>query len=160
MSHVQDFIQIPYLNQSSSSVRTQGILLVLMEVSNTLPYSIGDEPSSSNYRPFYCNKCDADSEKDCICSTNNSGFGSIYQQGGECKACSQDHSHHTHFSGVQTSIDIIPELLETQHNDHNILDSIDTYPDPASIFKKDVRSEDSSNSIPRKTAKGGGVSEQ
>ena len=35
-------------------------------------YSIGDEPSSSNYRPGYCNKCDADTPDQYICSNNSS----------------------------------------------------------------------------------------
>ena len=30
-------------------------------------YSIGDEISSSNYRPRYCDRCDADSPEQCVC---------------------------------------------------------------------------------------------
>jgi hypothetical protein len=128
-----------------------------MEVSSRLPYSysIGDEPSSSNYRPSYCNICHADSEEDCLCSRNSSGFDFIYQQGGRCKECSQDHSYRPDFSGVQTSIDIIQELLGTQLNEHNILSPEDMYPDSASILKKGVGSEYSINPQPRKAAKGG-----
>jgi hypothetical protein len=89
------------------------------KVSCSMPYFIGDEPSSSNYRPSYCNKCDADSEEDCICRTNNSGFNYIYQQGNKCRECNQDHSYHPDFSEVQTSIDIIPELQETQSEENS-----------------------------------------
>jgi hypothetical protein len=88
----------------------------MIEVSSRLPYSysIGDEPSSSNYRPDYCNKCDADSQQGCTCNSNNSCFDPICQQCDKCKECGQDHSYHPDFSGVQTSIDIIPELQGTQ----------------------------------------------
>jgi hypothetical protein len=34
-------------------------------------YSIGDEISSSNYRPCYCDRCDADSADQCICDDND-----------------------------------------------------------------------------------------
>jgi hypothetical protein len=121
-----------------------------------MTYSIGDEPSSSNYRPGYCNKCDADKEEDCLCNRNNSDFNSICQQYGKCKECNQDHSYHPDFTGVQTSIDIIPELPGTQPNDHDILTS---YPDSASILKEDVKSEDSANAVTRKAARRG-VSDQ
>jgi hypothetical protein len=127
-----------------------------MEVSNRMPYSysLGDEHSSSNYRPNYCSKCDADSEEDCICNTNNSGFDSIYQQGDKCKECSQDHRYHPDFSRVQTSIDIISELLGTQSKDHIILSSEEMDPDLSSVLRKVVKSEDSTNPHPGKAAKG------
>ena len=80
----------------------------------SMPYFIGDEPSSSNYRAGYCNQCDADTKEDCICRINNSGFNYIYQQDDKCRECSQDHSYHPDFTGVQTSIDIIPELQGRQ----------------------------------------------
>lgn len=35
-------------------------------------YSIGDEISSSNYGPCYCNKCDADIPDQCTCKDNSS----------------------------------------------------------------------------------------
>jgi uncharacterized protein (DUF1786 family) len=120
-----------------------------------MTYSIGDEPSSSNYRPNYCNKCDADSEEDCLCSRNNSDFDSAYQQGDKCEECNQDHRYHPDFSGVQISIDIISELLGTQPKDHNILSSEDTDPDSDCILKKDVKSEHSAKAVIRKAAKRG-----
>jgi hypothetical protein len=63
-------------------------------------YCIGDESSSSNYRPGYCNKCDADTIDHCICRDQQ-------QIDGICKECGQNHSYRPNFSGVQTSIDVI-----------------------------------------------------
>jgi hypothetical protein len=40
----------------------------------TYSYSIGDEPSSSNYRPTYCDKCGADTQDQCICKTVSSSY--------------------------------------------------------------------------------------
>ncbi len=39
-------------------------------------YSIGDEISSSNYRPEFCNKCQADRPQDCICD-NVTAYGNV-----------------------------------------------------------------------------------
>jgi hypothetical protein len=101
----------------------------MIEVSSRLPYSysIGDEISSSNYRPCYCNQCDADIPDECKCKDSSK------QQYDDdvCKECGHDHSYHPDFTGVQTSIDIIPELQGTQPE------------------------ENSNNSRPRKAAKRG-----
>jgi hypothetical protein len=61
-------------------------------------YSIGDEPSSSNYRSQYCDRCDADTPEQCMCDD---------QQIDVCNECGEDHRYHNDFSGVQTSIDVI-----------------------------------------------------
>ena len=83
------------------------------------------------------------------------GLDYIYQQGSKCNECNQDHRYHPDFSGVQTSIDIIPELLGTQPKDHNILNPEGTDLDLASVLRKDVKSEDFPNPQPRKAEKGG-----
>jgi hypothetical protein len=71
-------------------------------------YSIGDEPSSDNYRAQYCDKCDADREEDCIC---------IHACTFVCKECGHDHSHRPDFSGVKTYIDeIFPKDLNLDSN--------------------------------------------
>jgi hypothetical protein len=92
--------------------RVQGSKTYMIEVSSRLPYSysIGDEISSSNYRPKYCSECDADTPDECKCKDSSK------QQYDDdvCKECGHDHSYHPDFSGVQTSIDIIPELQVTQ----------------------------------------------
>lgn len=85
------------------------------QVSYSVTYSIGDEISSSNYRPDYCNKCDADTPDQCRCDYSICSTADDYihhqqrQQGDVCKECGHDHSYRHDFSdsGVQTSIDII-----------------------------------------------------
>jgi hypothetical protein len=87
----------------------------------SMPYFIGDEPSSSNFRPGYCNQCDADTPDQCRCDYSSCSTADDYihhqqrqQQGDVCKECGHDHSYRPDFSdsGVQTSIDIIfSELL-------------------------------------------------
>lgn len=57
-------------------------------------YSIGVEISSSNYRPYYCDVCDADTSDQCRCIS-------------KCKECGQDHSYHPNLTGIQTSIEVI-----------------------------------------------------
>jgi hypothetical protein len=90
------------------------------QVSYSVTYSIGDEPSSSNYRPDYCNKCDADTPDQCRCDYSSCSTADDYihhqqrQQGDVCRECGHDYSYRFDFSdsGVQTSIDIIfSELL-------------------------------------------------
>jgi hypothetical protein len=67
----------------------------------TYSYSIGDEPSSSNYRASYCDLCDADTPAQCKCIS-------------KCKECGEDHSFHPDFSRVETSIDVLNELQPTK----------------------------------------------
>jgi hypothetical protein len=40
----------------------------------TYIYSVGDEPSSSNYRASYCDKCDADKPEQCMCERLSTGY--------------------------------------------------------------------------------------
>jgi hypothetical protein len=77
------------------------------QVSYSMTYSIGDEISSSNYRPSYCNQCDADTPEQCTCDQQQYDYV-------VCKECGHDHCYRPNFSGVQTSIDIIPKLQGTQ----------------------------------------------
>jgi hypothetical protein len=120
------------------------------KVSYSVPYFIGDEPSSSNYRPGYCNKCDADSPDECRCTNNSSSRdftaadSSIHHQQdyvcdkcGRCEECDQDHSYHPDFSGVQISIDIVSERLGTKPKDHGILSSVGADLDSTSVLKTD-----------------------
>ena len=62
-----------------------------------MPYFIGDEPSSSNYRPGYCNNCDADTPDECRCSPNR--IQESFKKCGRYKESDQDNSCPLDFSG-------------------------------------------------------------
>jgi hypothetical protein len=80
-------------------------------------YSLGDEISSSNYMPSYCNKCDADNAEECICSSNT--ITHSLQNGVCCRVCGHNHSFKQDLDSFKTSTDLIEELCRSTNEKYN-----------------------------------------